>query len=293
MKRIILVSILVLTSLVCPAKSTGAIYLSRFAPKYFGPNAFPIPDMLDGRTSSTLKAELYADSYFGTMAGKNIADDYTSNLFVRVSVPLFTPRVNLSIWGNLLEYFSSGPEINAFRGISEEGTIQKTFGLGDIYISTDIQVLKQERMWVDCTLRAALKTASGDLYQYSRYYDCPGYFFDGSFGRDFRLSEKAVLRTSVSGGFLCWQLDNWRQNDAFMYGVQLSMTAGRFFISETWGGYIGWRDHGDSPMSIKTRLSWSFGAFFLNLEHQYGFRDWPFHQVRFGVGYNFNILKRS
>ncbi len=265
---------------------------SCMAPLYFGPNAFPVPDMIEARTSSEVKVELFADNYFGTMAGQKAADDYTADLFVRLTVPLFTPRVNLVVWGNTVEYFSSGPEVNSFRHVDQQGMLRRVFGFGDIYISTDIQVLKQERMWVDCTLRAAVKTASGELYKYARYYDVPGYFFDASFGRDFRLSERAVLRTSLSGGFLCWQLDRVAQNDAVMYGIQASLTAGRFFISESYGGYFGWIHNGDCPMSIKTKMQWSFGNLYLNLEHQYGFKDWPFHQLRFGLGYRFRAFRK-
>lgn len=294
MKKAVLTISLLFACIAVPArKETGAIYLSPVAPMYFGPNAFPVPDMLDGRTSGNFMAELYTDSYFGTLAGKDISDDYTADIFIRLTAPLFSPRVNLCIWGNAMEYFHTGPAINAFRGIKEEGILRKASGIGDIYISTDIHILKQERMWVDFAIRAAIKTASGEYYKYARYYDCPGYFFDGSFGRDFRLGNKAVLRTSVSGGFLCWQLDNWRQNDAFMYGLRASLTAGRFFISETWGGYLGWRDHGDSPMTIKTKVSWSFGNIFLNIEHQYGFKDWPFHQLRFGLCYRFCAFRMT
>jgi hypothetical protein len=56
------------------------------------------------------------------------------------------------------------------------------------------------------TVRAVLKSASGDRYEYARYYDSPGYFFDASFGRGFTLSEKVVARIALSRGFLRWQM---------------------------------------------------------------------------------------
>ena len=34
---------------------------SLVAPGYFGPNAFPVPDMSDGTVSTSVKAELYGD----------------------------------------------------------------------------------------------------------------------------------------------------------------------------------------------------------------------------------------
>ena len=72
---------------------------SRIAPAFFGPNAFPVPDMSDGRTSSDLKLELYGDVFLGTIpSGKSAKEDFAADLFARVTIPLFTDRVNLSLW---------------------------------------------------------------------------------------------------------------------------------------------------------------------------------------------------
>ena len=68
---------------------------SKIGPAYFGPNAFPVPDMLDGRTSSELKLELYGDCFLGTTTG-NVADDITGDLFAKLTIPLFTPKANLT-----------------------------------------------------------------------------------------------------------------------------------------------------------------------------------------------------
>ena len=64
---------------------------TKIAPAYFGPNAFPVPDMLDGRTSSELKLELYGDCFLGTTTG-SVADDVTGDLFAKLTIPLFTPQ---------------------------------------------------------------------------------------------------------------------------------------------------------------------------------------------------------
>ena len=288
---VILAFLLLLIPSISGKTPSSPPYPSHIAPLYFGPNAFPIPDMLDGRTSGVLKAEIYADSIFGTTAGCAVMDDFTADMFLRIRIPLFTSRVNLVIWDDAVEYYSSGPSVNELREINAEGRVSG-FCHGDIYISTDIQILEQEKHWLDLSARAGIKTASGQSYENSRYYDCPGYFFDGSLGRNFKVGSNAMLRTSLSAGFMCWQTDNWKQNDAVMYGVQAAFEKGRFRISETWGGYFGWRHHGDNPMSLKTKLSWAFNNFSLNLEHQCGFIDWPFQQIRFGLEYRLNIIRR-
>lgn len=266
---------------------------SRIAPAFFGPNAFPVPEMSDGRTSSEFKLELYADSYFGTIPS-SATEDFTADIFARATLPLFSSRVNLSLWMPVQEYYSTGPEVNAYRRIGQDGHMTGWVP-GDVYVSTDIMILMQEKHQIDAVIRAVLKSASGYCYHYARNYDGPGYFFDATFARSFPVgSGSTVFRTALSGGFLCWQTDNGRQNDAVMYGILASMKSGRFALEAEYGGYVGWEQCGDAPMTLKTSASWDIGDLSLRLQHQVGFVDWPFHQIRFGVEYRFrNLFKTS
>jgi len=257
---------------------------TRIAPGYFGPNAFPVPEMTDGTTSARWKAEIYSDHFFGTIS--DWEDDYTTDIFLRLTVPLFSPRVNLVVWGPVYEFFHSGTAVNAFRRLPyKEGIDYHT--PGDIYVSTDFQTLLQEKHGIDMTVRAALKTASGDRYEYARYYDSPGYFFDASFGREFVFSDILSLRLALSSGFLCWQTDNGRQNDAVMYGALVRLAAGHFSLLSQFGGYVGWEKDGDSPMTLRLDAGWAFGDFGIRLGWQMGLMDWPFHQLKLGVEYSF------
>ena len=55
---------------------------SLVAPGYFGPNAFPVPDMSDGTVSRSVRAELYGEGFLCTMT-KSLTDDVTADLFAR------------------------------------------------------------------------------------------------------------------------------------------------------------------------------------------------------------------
>ena len=257
---------------------------SKIAPGYFGPNAFPVPEMSDATTSSRWKAELYSDFFVGTMGEPG--DDYTTDIFARLTIPLFSPRVNLAIWGSLYEFFHSGPSVNQRRRLLYEGDVDYHTP-GDIYVSTEFQTFLQQKHGFDMTVRAVLKSASGDRYEYARYYDSPGYFFDATFGRGFDLSDKVKARVALSGGFLCWQTDNGRQNDAVMYGALASLAAGSAVMSVQYGGYVGWERDGDCPMTLRADLGWAFGDLSVRAGWQMGFHDWPFHQFRVGLEYRF------
>ena len=257
---------------------------SKIAPGYFGPNAFPVPEMSDGTTSAYWKTELYSDHFFGTIGEPG--EDYTTDIFARLTIPLFSPRANLVIWGPLYEFFHTGPSVNRHRRLPYEGDVDYHTP-GDIYVSTEFQTLVQEQHGLDMTVRAVLKSASGDRYEYARYYDSPGYFFDATFGKGMELSNNITARIALSGGFLCWQTDNGRQNDAVMYGALASLAAGPVSLKVQYGGYVGWELDGDCPMTLRTDIGWDFGNLSLNAGWQMGFQDWPFHQLRMGIAWNF------
>ena len=264
---------------------------SKIGPAYFGPNAFPVPDMLDGRTSSQLKLGLYGDCFLGTTTGR-VADDITGDLFAKLTIPLFTPKANLTVWMPIFEYFHTSSEVNALRRLPHTGDL-KGMDSGDVYVSADIRILSQERHHIDITARAALKTASANQFSMGRCYDAPGYFFDAAIGRGFDFEGgKHNLRVAVSGGFLCWQTDNGRQNDAVMYGILLAYTVKNFTVDTCFGGYAGWEGDGDRPMTLKTNLAYRIGDLSLHLSHQVGFMDWPYHQIRIGASYAFDVLPR-
>ena len=267
---------------------------TKIGPKYFGPNAFPVPDMLDGRTSSDLKLELYGDCFLGTTTG-NVSDDITGDLFAKLTIPLFTPKANLTVWMPIFEYFYTSAELNALRRLPEPYNKQALQGMdsGDVYVSADISVLSQEKHHIDMAARAVLKTASANQYAKGRCYDAPGYFFDVAFGHSFNLiGGNHYLRLAASGGFLCWQTDNGRQNDAVMYGAMLAYRFRRLSFDATFGGYVGWERDGDSPMTLKTNLSYHIDNLALRLGYQVGFNDWPYHQIRIGATYAFDILSQ-
>ena len=267
---------------------------SKIAPAYFGPNAFPVPDMLDGRTSSELKLELYGDCYLGTTTGR-VADDITGDLFAKLTIPLFTPKANLTVWMPIFEYFHTSAELNALRRLPEPYDKMALQGMdsGDVYVSADIRILSQEKHHLDMAARAVLKTASANEFAKGRCYDAPGYFFDVALGRGFDLGANSNLRMAASTGFLCWQTDNGRQNDAVMYGVLLAYRYKNFAVDTCFGGYAGWERDGDRPMTLKTNLSYRIGDLSLRVGHQVGFMDWPYHQIRVGASYNFDVLSKK
>lgn len=275
------------------------------SPYYFGPNAFQVPDMLDGRVSETLRVELTGDYFRGDRG------DHTADAALKVNVPLWTRRANLSLWMPVMEWYRNSDENIAVCRIqpAHQGEARKGHLSGDVYVSMDMQLVreglwrgKQKKGVPDWALRAALRTASGGEYYLARYYDGPGYFFDTFLAKSFALGHGTWnhrLRVVASSGFLCWQTDNGRQNDAVQYGVMLKWENRHFSLSQAFGGYNGWEHNAsnggalahDRPMTLKTHFAYHIKQWEIVAVWQYGLRDYPYQQVRLGLAYNWDILK--
>lgn len=247
------------------------------APAFFGPDAFQVPDMLDGTVTKSLSLDIaggYADGHLvkgGT--------DRTGDIYLHLNVPLWSDRATLSAWWSVLEWYSMSPDVMAARrigsGISDTGRES-----GAAYISLDMELLREKEKSPSVSARICLRTASEDAaFASARSYDAAGYFFDVSAGKSF-----GKVRLAASTGFLCWQTDNGRQNDAVMFGVLAAYSKGIIKASAQYGGYWGWERYGDFPRVVKIRTD-IIGEGKINpfATLQYGFNDWPFLQLRAGV----------
>lgn len=277
---------------------TGRSHATGISPYYFGPNALPIPDMLV-KTSPDLRLEAAFDWYAGQRG------DQTYDVAIKANIPLWTPRANLSLWMQLYEWYDQTEKSLGYLNVKPKYHDEAMSGslVGDVYVSVDMQLFEEKRVMPGITLRAAIKTASGGGYREARYYDNPGYFFDATISKCvlLRRSDDLRLLGAVSGGFLCWQTADGRQNDAPMFGVQLGVQSRNFSITETFGGYWGWETGScqdgelahDRPMSLKTQASYRIGAWEILAQYQHGLQDYPYNQFRLGAAWHWDILRKK
>lgn len=238
---------------------------------YYGPNAFPVPNMLDGKIEKTNIWLTYTcnESEFGDRTY-----DFTSGVCYNLDF------ISFNVWWDVAEFYCMHESWLRHIGKSEKRI--KGWSWGDVYVTTDFQVLRENRNYINLTLRSGLKTASGGNSIDHRFYDSPGYFFDSSFGKSFRYFE-------IVGnlGFLCWQTDVHRQNDAFMYGIMLKRETEDYEIKFSWEGYKGWQQNGDSPNVLKLNLESKNKITNLYIGSNIGLKDWPYTEIYIGLKYNF------
>ena len=293
MKNRLPLAILAFLILLCPAVRAQVPVVhpdrsmdTKIAPAYFGPNAFPVPEMNSGRPHTGVYVELAGDYARGHLAD---GQDHTWDAFLRLSFPLWTPRATLEIWMPAVEWWDFSPAVAEARRIAPQRN--RGNDTGDVYVSTSLHILEgRDNAWrPDLLLRSVLKTASGNSFGDARYYDSAGYFFDLTAGEGFSFNGFVrELRLALSIGFLCWQTDNGRQNDAVQGGFLTTLDTEWFTLGAELGAYSGWENDGDRPVRARVRLDVNPGDARLHpfVQGCFGLHDYPFTQVRAGLAWS-------
>lgn len=256
---------------------------SKIAPAYFGPNAFPVPEIPEARIPGGITAELAGEFALG----QGQAQDLTYGPSFKLTLPLWTDRAALTVWMPIVEWWRYDAQTAAMRRLQPQylggGSGHDS---GDVYVSTDLHLLKADGRLPDIMVRAVLKTASGNHYGEARYYDAPGYFFDATVAKSLYFNGFIKeFRAAASSGFLCWQTDNGRQNDAVQAGISAMADGGRFRFEAQAAGYLGWENDGDRPITVRARLDYHTGTLSPFFSVAYGLHDYPFVHFRLGVKY--------
>lgn len=219
-------------------------YLS-YTPRFFGPNALPIPRSKNGTLPKDNELELGIRTHLSP-------GDKTINLTGRTYIQLAPNKVGIELSIVPLEHFSFDEQTRDLRRAREfdgEG-----LAVGDLYLATWIQLFQNKNNW-DGLLTLQIKTASGSNRAAARFTDTGGYAFDLSFGKTNILNGNSVksIRTYFQAGLYVWQTneDKNPQNDALSYGAGIDLHFDKFKISSQLAGYAGYKGNGDKPMVIR------------------------------------------
>ena len=269
--------------------------LSGWGQAQWGPNALPVIDMSAGETSEELSVEI-SGSYF---RGNDQSNTFTPNL--RLNIPLFSRWVNLEAWYSVMDFYSMQNAKCTIHNLTTPYPLSHWHNVaGDIYVSTNIQVLHHEwfkKSWSyipSAVARIGIKTASGGDFKNRRFIDAPGYFLDLTLAEkiEFENSWARTLSFAGSIGFYCWQTGRAEQNDAYTYGLRAEFEARYLRLLAEWGGYSGWQNNGDCPMTVKAKLGVPCPlGFEPYVAYQYGIRDWGYHEFRVGLRYSIDVVK--
>jgi hypothetical protein len=253
------------------------------SPAFMGPNALPVPAIQQG----TIKDELEVENSFDAYLSKG---DHTQDWFGRLNIPVAKNRVSMEGYVVPLEHFKMDTvtrDIRAARDKSGEG-----WAGGDLYFSTQVQIVRNKDKWPDIAFELAFRTASGTKLRDARYTDAPGYFFDLSIGRS-SICKTTIdsLRWYVMSGFYSFQTYNDLnlQNDAMLFGGGISLSEKKVSWRNEIGGYAGYYNNGDHPIVYRSCISIHAHRFRYELMYQKGIRDFPYTGIRATIVYHLGL----
>jgi len=253
-----------------------------YSPAYFGPNANPVAEFSGATIPKFTTVEVSGNYYFGF-------GDQTINPELKIEIPLLPQRISLKLWVALWEKYTVTQALYDQRQM--QGKLSGTTNGGDVYVQTRFSVLAEKKYLPAVLLNITLKTASGEAFKERRYFNTPGYYFDAEIAKSFRFENKIIndLRIATDLGFLCWEMTNSRQNDAFMYGAKIILSNNVIDFENTLAGYKGRIKNGDNPLVYSAKLIGKYKIFSFFVQYKYGIRDWNYHQLQ--AGFSVGIQK--
>ena len=257
----------------------------KLAPAYMGPNALPVPEIKNPLMSMNPGVSIAYENHFSK-------GDKTNNAYAEIFLPLFSDKVGLNLNIVPLEHYrmdEATRDLRISRDFDGEG-----YASGDLYIATYIKILQDKQSLPDMLLTINLRTASGNNLNAARYTDTPGYWFDLSMGKEFKLNSSKIKSITQYGmiGFYVWQTNiiNYYQNDALLYGIGNDILFKKIEICNSIGGYRGYLGNGDRPMVYRLAIRSKFESIFnYELRYQQGINDFQYSSFRLALVANPNF----
>lgn len=244
----------------------------KISPGYLGPNALPVPEIKKGYIAEKGEFEFGAEYHFKT-------GDPTKDIFSKLYIPFAHGKIAFEAYGVIVERYSMSEKIRDERLARDRDG--KGWAQGDFYFSTLIQ-LTRGRKFPDTMFRIAGRTASGGAFDAARYSDSPGYFLDLSFSKSVPAAGRKLLVPYFSVGFYSWQTNDefTLQNDAFLYGAGIELSAGTWHSSGSFSGYKGYKTQRDNPMLIGFDIRKDLKNNALRLQVLNGLHGWQYTTAR-------------
>lgn len=248
-----------------------------YSPRYFGPNAFPMPTLRGGVAPERFEVELRGEYH-------HYSGDKTKDLFARALLPFVRGRAGVEVSLVITEKYKMTPATRDERfAVETESPIPCH---GDVIVSSYFQLLRNKK-WCDALLTANLKTASGGRLCDARYTDAVSYWFDVNIGRELLRSAdgRASLRAEALIGFYCWMTNDLvhRQNDAISYAGGLTGCYRGFTLKSDLTGFHGYENNGDRPLVWRNQLSYELKKNILSFRYHHGMKDSLYDS--FSLGY--------
>lgn len=249
------------------------------SPAYLGPNALTVPAISNGSCDSLVSLGVSANFHFSN-------GDQTQNFMLYGNYS--TKRNTLSVEAQFVpyEHFWMSHEKKTERKVYYQ-EYYATNTVGDVIVSTTIQLFDKWRPRVQTALRVGIRMPSGGKQGAARYADVPLYWVDAGCAIPFKNPEWKWLGMA---GFLVWQTndDDLRQDDAFLFGSGVEWNRKGIRVQGYGAGFLGYKNNGDKPIVLRLTLEKTKKRNVFLFRLQQGLHDFDYFSVETGIKYLFN-----
>jgi hypothetical protein len=250
------------------------------SPKYFGPNALPVPAVNNGSIDSLVSLGVTGNLHFSK-------GDNTQNLMFYGNYTAKNNIFSISMQFVPYERFQVSHAKKEERKVYYQEYYEDNT-VGDVIFSTTVNFFQRWRKNIQLAGRVGVRMPSGGAQGAARYTDGPGYWIDLGWGLPIKGTGGKWVGTA---GFYVWQTneDALRQNDAFMFanGVEWNWPANGLMVQAYAAGYLGYKENGDKPVLLRFNLEKKFNKTVILLHLQHGLNDFDYSTVEFGTRFIF------
>jgi len=253
-----------------------------YSPQHMGPNALPVPAMGDGSIDSLNSFSVIGAAHF-------CKGDFTQNVKLSANYCLVKDVISFDLSWIPIELYRMSPELKDERHVYYQHYNDKT-AEGDMYLNTNIQFLNKLRKDIHLALRIGYRFPTSTKLASARYTDAPGYHFDISSAMF--LSQNKQWKFTSMIGFYVWQLNDFGQDDAFLFGGGIEYHHQNWYCQLNCRGYSGYRHNGDDPIIMSVESEKTFKDFVLTFNVRQGMHNYAYTSIELGTKLRLNPKKK-
>ena len=250
---------------------------------WMGPNALAVPFISNGSIDSNTTAAITGQFHFRE-------GDKTQSIALYGNLCLVKNLISFDISYIPYEFYTMSDALKKERHVYHQFYNDKK-ARGDVLVNTNIQLFNRWRKNIQLALRVGYRLPSSSGFGAARFIDGMGYHIDISAAKPFN---NIPLKWIAMAGFYVWQIeqDDFRQNDAFLFGTGLEWTPKNWLIKSYVAGYLGYIENsGDKPVVFRAEAQRRINKTGLLLRFQQGLNDFEYSTVEVGGKYYFKSKK--
>jgi hypothetical protein len=251
-------------------------------PGLLGPNALPTLPVEDAAVGRNVLVQVEGIFQFNDQA-----TDLSFSPYFRVEIP-FREVASLIVDGTPVEFWQVSPHTQAATGAANASGTTK----GDLRFGAKFTIVRETDCVPAMGLRLLFKSGTGKGLEDRRFTNAPAYMIDALFAKTLVQDAGVLRRLRIMAqlGFMAWQLDYPKQDDAFDWGVAVQIGLGEAWQLETQvRAYIGW-DQYTSPVVAALETSYALPPVRLIVTVTRGLSsDAPDWGIRAGLEFGFEV----